>query len=334
MMGMRTSSAVIPNLPPWVTMLASRRLTVLFFLLTGGTSLAVALEKMPATELMLAPFLLLVANIGAAIFSSARFRADLPLLLFHLCLVALVMLIGLARLVYMEGAATLSAGTAFEGELQLVQHGILHPGRVQDLRFANDGFNEQFFRRGTYRATYNRVRWMDGDGQWHQAEIGDDRPLILHGYRIYTTSNRGFAPLFHWLPAEGKDASEGVYGTVQLDDNPQETLAPSMKWELPGGIPARAILNIKKAEAPSPRQEEADRYTAELEHTLTLTIGDARHELKPGAQVVLPAGTLTYVRLESWMGYQISYDPTQPWIMGTILVGIASLIWFYWRRIW
>lgn len=328
------TSAAIANLPAWVVALASRRLTVLFFLLTAGASLAVALEKMPATALMLAPFGLLVANIGAAIFASARFRADLPLLLFHLCLVALVALVGMARLVYLEGTATLSSGTAFEGEPQSEKRGLLHFGRMQDLHFANEGFNEGFFRRGTYRATYNRVRWLDDSGQWQQAEIGDDRPLILHGYRIYTTKNRGFSPLFHWLPAEQKEAGDGTYGTVQLNDMPRETLAPSMQWALPGGIPVRAILNIEAPGEQPARHDEANRYAKDLEHTLTLKIRDARHDLRPGEKVVLPEGTLTYVRLDSWMGYLITYDPTQPWIMGTVLLGIASLIWFYWRRIW
>jgi hypothetical protein len=323
----RMTSAVIPNLPALVYVLASRRLTVLFFLLTAGSALAVALEKMPATDLMLAPFILLVVNICAAIFASARFRADLPLLLFHLCLVALVALVALARLTYMEGIATLSSGTAFEGDLQSDKRGLLHGGRLQDVHFANDGFNEAFFRRGTYRATYNRVRWLDESGQWQSVEIGDDRPLVLLGYRIYTTKNRGFSPLFHWQPANEKEPGEGMYGTVQLDDMPRETLAPSMKWELPGAIPVRATINIK---APVDTLHGAK----DLAHTLTLKIRDARHELQPGEKVVLPEGTLTYVQLDSWMGYQISYDPTQSWIMATVLLGVASLIWFYWRRIW
>ncbi|OWW20816.1 hypothetical protein AYR66_16415 [Noviherbaspirillum denitrificans] len=316
-------------MPPLVYLLASRKLTVLFFLLTAGASLAIALEKMPATELMLAPFILLVANICAAIFASARFRADLPLLLFHLCLVALVALVGLARLTYMEGVATLSSGTAFEGVMLSEKSGLLHGDRFRALHFANDGFNEDYFRRGTYRATYNRVRWQDEQGAWQSGEIGDDRPLILQGYRIYTTRNRGFSPLFHWQPADGKEPRDGIYGTVQLNDMPVDTISPSVKWELPGGIQARAILDFE-----TPDARKALHGTKDLPHTLTLKIRDTRHELRPGDKAVLPEGTLTYVQLDSWMGYQISYDPTQPWIMATVLLGIASLIRFYWRRIW
>lgn len=287
---------------------------------------------MPPTALMLAPFGLLAANIGAAVIAVPRFRADLPLLLFHLCLVALVALLGLARLVYFEGAATLSAGTSFDGELQSKKHGLLHPGRLQDVHFANEGFTENFFRKGSFRATYNRVRWQDDVGQWHMAEIGDGRPLILRGYRIYTTANRGFAPLFQWQPAGDKDG--GILGTVQLDEMPVDTLSPSMRWELPGGVPVQARLEIKAPAQQDAGQDKPSRYAADLEHTLTVKIHDASHELRPGGQVVMPEGTLTYVRLDSWMGYMITYDPTPPWIIATVLLGTASLIWFYWRRIW
>lgn len=323
------TKTAVANVPAWVQALASRRLTVLFFLTTAGASLAVAQGQLNATAPMLLPLALLVANIGAAIFANARFRADLPLLLFHLCLVALVALVGVARLTYMEGTATLTSGTAFDGVLESDARGLLHRGPLQSLQFANEGFTESYYRRGKYRATYNRVRWQDDGGQWHMAEIGDDHPLILQGYRIFTTTNRGFAPLFHWQPAGG----EGAYGNVQLNDRRTDSLAPSMEWQLPGGGPARVTLNVKEPAA-ARRDDRADLGARELAHTLMLKVGDARHELQPGQKVDLPAGTLTYVRLDSWMGYLITYDPTQPWLMATVLIGVFSLVWFYWKRIW
>ena len=45
----------------------------------------------------------------------------------------------------------------------------------------------------------------------------------------------------------------------------------------------------------------------------------------------MPEGTLTYVRLDSWMGYRIVADPTKPWLIGTIAVAVISLVWFYSR---
>lgn len=322
-MGIHTATAGTPVGQGWLRSLASRRLTVLFFLLTAGSSLMVAQYDKPATLWMLAPFGLLVVNIIAAIFTSARFRADVPLLLFHVCLVALVALVGVGRLTYLEAQTSLTSGTEFDGYLNDVNQGPLHPGSIEKLRFVNLGFTEGYFRRGAQRATYNRVRWQDDAGQWHLAEIGNDLPLILHGYRIHTSKNRGFSPLFHWQPAEG----EGAYGTVQLSDHDVNSLSPSVEWMLPGGIAARATLELKARHSPGDDLKG-------LDHVLALKLRGERHELTPGKQVALPEGTLTYVRLDSWMGYAITYDPTKPWVMATILIGVASLIWFYWKRIW
>lgn len=321
--------------PRWLHALAAPRWTVLFFLLTAAAALAVAYEAMPATALMAAPFALLTANLAAAIFAQPRFRADLPLLLFHLALVALVALFVLARLVYLDAHTTLTSGTAFDGQTQKNEHGPLHRWRPQNLSFANDGFTEDFYAqgKGKHHATYNRVQWQDAAGQWHTALIGDDRPLILNGYKIYTTRHRGFSPVFRWQPKAGPEE----YGTAQLNEQQDGAFASSAAWRLPSGPEAWAMLDIKK---PDERRsgKRTDLGANELEHSLVLRIGpqsgQQRHVLQVGQSVELGEGKLTYVRLDSWMGYLITYDPTVPWIMGTILLGVGSLIWFYWRRIW
>ena len=64
-----------------LTLLASPRLTVVFFVLAAAGSLATAHELHDATVLMALPFALLGLNLGAAVFAHARFRADAPLLL-------------------------------------------------------------------------------------------------------------------------------------------------------------------------------------------------------------------------------------------------------------
>lgn len=319
----------------WLHALAAPRWTVLFFLLTAAAALAVAYEVMPATALMAAPFALLIVNLAAAIVAQPRFRADLPLLLFHLALVALVALFVLARLVYLDARTTLTSGTAFDGELQMSQHGPLHRWRPQNLRFANDGFTEDFYAqgKGKFRATYNLVSWQDDAGLWRPARIGDDHPLILNGYKIYTTRHRGFSPVFRWQPKAGPEE----VGNVQLSAQQDGAFASAEAWRLPSGTEVWAMLEIGQ---PNERHSgtRANLGAGEIEHSLVLRIGQQgaqqRHVLQEGRSVELDEGKLTYVRLDSWMGYMITYDPTVPWIMGAILLGVGSLIWFYWRRIW
>jgi cytochrome c biogenesis protein len=312
----------------WLEGLASPRLAVAFFLLTAASVLVVAYELATPTATMAAPFALLVVNVGAALVVHRRFRADLPLLLFHLALLALVALVALARLVYMTGTVTLTSGTAFDGQLLTEKRGPLHVGRLAELHFANDGFVEDRAARHRLHATYNRVRWQDEAGQWHPGQIGDDRPLLLKGYKIYTSDHRGFSPLLLWRTAGGADE----YGSVQLSDQLDGAIAPAMKFSLPDGTDAWAMLDFETTDQ-APVKTRAGLGSQALPHTLVLRIGDARHVLRPGQQLALPGGTLTYVQLDSWMGYLLSYDPTRPWIMATVMIGIVSLVWFYWQRL-
>lgn len=312
----------------WLAELAAPHWTVLFFLLTAAAALLVTYRSMAPTALMAPPLLLLLLNLLAAILSHARFRADLPLLLFHLALLALVALLALARLIYFEGSTTLSSGTAFDGVLLTEAKGPLHSGKLTEVHFANDGFVEDQAARYQRHATYNKIRWQDATGQWHLARIGDDHPLLIQGYKIYTSPHRGFSLLLRWQP--NNDLEE--YGTVQLGDQLDGAFAPAMKARLPNGSEAWMMLDFKNTPAQPGRLSNTGSGNTP-EHSLVLRIGDARHELRPGDSLPLPGGTLNYVQLDSWMGYTISYDPTKPWIIATVLLGMASLIAFYSRQL-
>ena len=324
----RLDSGAARRCTAWLEALASPRLSVAFFLLTAASALAVAYELATPTAMMALPFALLVANLGAAIVVQRRFRADLPLLLLHLALLALIALVLLARLVYMTGTVTLTSGTAFDGQLLTEKRGALHVGRLAELHFANDGFVEDQSARHRLHATYNRVRWQDEAGQWHPGQIGDDRPLLLKGYKIYTSEHRGFSPLLHWRAVGGAEE----YGAVQLSDQLDGAVAPATKFSLPDGGEAWAMLDFKSTDASRPRTR-VGLGSQQLDHTLVLRIGESRHVLRPGSYVDLAGGRLTYVQLDSWMGYVLSYDPTRPWIMATVMIGVASLVWFYWQRL-
>lgn len=307
----------------YLSALASPRLTVAFFLLMAGGSLAVAELHWPATGAVVLPLALLGVNLGAAIAIHPRFRVDLPLLLFHLALLALVMLLVLARLVYFEARTTLTAGSAFEGEVFDEQRGPWHDKNLASLHFINDGLAEDFSRYGKYTATANRVRWRDAAGRPQQSEIGDDIPLLIDGYRIYATRNRGFAPVFSWQTNGGRIE----YGSVQLRDMGQGGFTPDSGWLLPDGPEIWAMLEPLQ---PIRREgRRTDLGADSVPHQLVIRVGETRHTLQPGESISVATGRLTYLELKSWMGYRISYDPTIPWLIAAVLTAIGSLLWFY-----
>lgn len=303
---------------------------VLFFVYAALAALAVAYGVRNATTLMLPPLALFSVNLVAAIATRPVFRRDGPLLLFHVALLALVALFAVGRLTYLDAAVGLTRGASFDGHLVRDERGPLHRDRIAELRFANEGFSEQYQQRGSYKATYNLVRWWDAEGLSHLAEIGDDHPLLMAGYRIYSTKQRGYAPVFHW---QGDDGREDI-GAVQLNDMRLGHYAPANQWQTPRGDQVWGMLRLQGEQMPKPQPggKQADLRAGELDHALVLRIGQQREELRPGDSIAVPGGRLTYVRLDTWMSYRIVYDPTQPWLVATVLVAIGSLIVFYLRR--
>jgi hypothetical protein len=307
--------------------LASPYLTVTFFLLMAAAALGAAYYPQHITAIVLPPLLLLFLNLGAAILSNARFRSDLPLLLFHLALLAFLALLLVARLSYFDGGIKLSTGTLFEGTYTSVEKGILHGDGAKHLRFANDAIVEQTPPSGGDPITYNQIRWWDSNGRPNLAEIGNDRPLVLDSYRIFSTNFRGFAPIFRWKPKAGEES----IGTVHLPESLPDEFPPGSTATLPGGD--QAWVQMRSAENTYVKGERIDLGAAALKHHLVLRIKDKRHELEPGSSIELDNGQLTYLQLGTWIGYRVTYDPTPPWLAASVFLGVVSLLWFY-ARLW
>lgn len=306
---------------------ASPRWTLVFFVFAAAASLAVAYEFAAATAVMPFPLGLLAINLIAAIATRPALRTDVPLLLLHLSLLSLLAFLLAGRLVYFDGSVTLSINTAFDGTLVRDERGPLHPDRLGELRFENAGFTERFPDRGHYDATYNRVRWLDEQGTLREAVIGDSTPLLLSGYRIYTSAFRGFTPIFHWQSVDG----QSEYGAVQLNDTRMGDFAHSNDWRLPQGPELWTMIEFEQVDPPAGTQRQnlgVDR----LAHHLVVRLGEERHNLRLGDSLTLPEGRLTYVRLDSWMGYRLVYDPSQPWVLASVIVAVSSLLWYYLRK--
>lgn len=313
----------------FVTGLASPRLMVVFFLLMAAAALGVAYGAIAPTPAVLAPFGLLVVNLTASIASNARFRADLPLLVFHIALLAMVALFAIARLTYFEGTAKVPAGAWFAGDLRTEERGVLHDEGARGLRFSNEGFAEVYPERNTYRYTHNRVRFLDATGNPHESVIGDDRPLVLKGYRIYTSRNRGFAPMLQWRPVD-----EAIqFATVQLGQIGVDGFMTGTQWPIPGG-PAIWVSMSTELDKFTPGIRRDNLGAKDASNKLVVTHNERFTELRVGESLDLPGGRLTYAGLSAWMGYRIIYDPTQPWLIGAVSIAIISLLWFYVRRLW
>ena len=149
-------------------------------------------------------------------------------------------------------------------------------------------------------------------------EIGDDVPLVIDGYRLYTTSNKGFAALLTWLPEQGDEQ----LGAVQFPSYPAKELGQATHWSTPAGERIEFALALP----PSPYNETWTLSAALAgEATIELKVAGEGRVLRPGDLVTVTGGRLRYEGLSMWMGYELTYDPTLPWLFSIAVLAVVFM---------
>lgn len=305
--------------------LASLKLTLAGIIALAAASIAVYQLEHSASVWLAAPLLLLAVNLMAAVATNGVFRRQTALLVFHLALITLVLLGAAGRLTYLKGAAEVTEGAAFEG-LSEREAGPLHFGRLDAVRFVNEGFDISYKPGPTRDRTVNRVRWLDERGQEQSGEIGDNRPLVVFGYRFYPTFNKGFAPLLLWRPASG----DPVLAAVHLPSYPVNATQQARSWH-PAGSSTElwVMLGFEGTLIPA---DQSSRFRLPDDQGIVLRHGQERWTLQPGEKVTLPEGEVEYRGLRTWMGYTVFYDWTVPWLLATGVVAVLSMAWHFWTK--
>ena len=308
--------------PAWLAHFGSLRAT----LATMGLVAAVLVARIVTDELwgwaLAIGFVAMAANLVVALVVHPALRQRLPLLIAHLAMLALVVLAGIGRMTSLDGRFELTQGLAFDGTLLDGRRGAWYRDRLGALAFTHEHFDIEYAPGRKRGATRNRVAWHDADGTPRRAVIGDHRPLIIEGHRIYTSPNKGFAPLLRWQPSQGQP----VLGSVHLPSFPVHELRQSQAWTLPDGREAWVMLRIDDTLIDPAR---ATRFEMPREHRLIVRVDDVRAELTPGGSIALPGGTLVYEGLRTWMGYRVSHDPTLPWLLAASLLAALAMAWHY-----
>ena len=308
-----------------VLALASLKLTPVGLLLLGVASVAVYKLDHSAAPWLAAPLLLLALNLIAAVATNGVFRRNAALLVFHLALITIVLLAAAGRLTYLKGSAEVTEGAGFSG-LKHSEAGPLHRSRIDRVQFINEGMDIDYTPGPVRVSTVSRVRWLDERGVEHRGEARENTPLVLLGYQFNVTSNKGFAPLLLWQPTVG----EPVLGAVHLPSYPDQVDAQATTWR-PGAVQDDIWLMLAFKENLIPA-DRASRFRLPDDRTLVVRHREARWEMQPGERVSLPDGVLEYQELRTWMGYQVYYDWTVPWLLAASVVAVLSLASYFWRK--
>lgn len=311
--------------------LASPALTVaalaVFAVLVTGSAAA----DQPMTWPVAGPAAVLALNLAAAIATRPAFRRQAALLAFHVALLLMALLFAAGRLCYLRGTAEVTVGAEFSG-LIASDAGPWHGGRIDRVRFVNEGFDIAYHAGRARDTTRNRIRWLDESGTEQVGEFGDNQPLVIHGYRFYPTTNKGFAPIYRWLPNEGAP----VRGGIHLPAWPANDARQSLEWSLPGSdVTLWSHLDFNEDLLPT---DAPATFRTPRDYTLVMRRGEERWTMRPGERYVMPGGTLIFEGLNTWMGYRVFYDWTLPWLLATGVVATLSLFLHFWnaffRRPW
>lgn len=321
-------AAIAENALPksrFLAVLGSLRLTLASLVLLLGTVVYIYDREGEgdATLPLVLPLAMLSINLLAAVAGNRTFRRQLTLLVFHLALLAIIVLVAIGRLTYLRATTEVVSGGKHLA-MERIEAGPWHRGAMDALSFENLGFTIEY-KPGLRRdATVNRVRWRDEIGIPHTAEIGDQVPLVIRGYRFYTSSNKGFAALFRWEPQRG----ETQLGSVNFPGYPANKDAQTTNWRL-GAEDIRVTLNIREQLIDPATHSQ---FRLPNEHDVTVDFSWRVATLKPGEAVLVPTGRLVYVGLTTWMGYNVFYDWTMPWLLAACALAVLALAWHFWRK--
>lgn len=303
-------------------LLASNRVMIAGFALLGAATLLSYVRPEAPAGMMVSPLALLAVNLVAAIMVRPALRRG-GLGLFHACLLGLLVLAGWGRLTHLDGRVEVAEGTALDPrQVQVTAQGPWHGTGWQRLAFAQGSW-EVDYAPGVRRAHTRSQVWLPGAAA--PEVVGDDTPLVLDGYRLYTTHNKGFAPLLRWQPEGG----EPVLGALHLPSYPLFDFQQEKHWTAPDGRTLRFWLRLER---PLPEDVAWTLRTRDIPAVLVVETAGQRHELRPGGTLALPGAVLRYERLAGWMGYKIFYDPTLVPMLAVSLAGIFGLAWHLWGR--
>ncbi len=310
-----------------IRLLGSPRLALAGMAWLGvGASLSYGNPETTSIWVLVAPLAFLALNLLAAILTHPGINRRKPLLVFHIGLLAMVVLAAVGRLTHFEAHLEMLEGNQFSSDdLIRVKAGIWHSGAIDEVSFVQGSYTVDYSPGMVRGLTHSHVLAPNAKGDLEQRIVGDDRPLVLEGYRFYTSFNKGFAPVLTWSPESG----ESISGAIHMPSYPLFEYKQDNSWTPPGGEAIKFWLRLDTG------LDEDKAWVLDGRNAtgvLVVNVEGQRVELTPGQSVKMEAGSLRYDRLITWMGYKVFYDPTLYWMFFASVLSVMGLFVHFWRK--
>ena len=311
---------MMPRSNDWLRLAARIEITVALVLLAGALALAGSHFGWRVGVYMAAPAFGLFVNLSAALLTNRTLSARPALYAFHVGLAALVLSLAADALSSFSGHVEVVNGGDFDVRRVVGEARPWHRQQLSKIDFRQKSFDISYApgmkRRETASVIETRVA-----GEAREVVVGDDRPLVISGYRLYTSFNKGFAPIVTFIDAAGIAHS----GAVHLPSYPLNEDRQANTWRPPGA--SAEIVVWLELDKPVYEEDAPWRFAVPETSSLVVIAGGERHRLSPGETAALASGVVRYDGLTAWMGYTIASNPYAPIATAAALASLLALIW-------
>ena len=305
--------------------LASTKITLVGLGVLGASLIAREFSLLSGSWWMITLLVVLAVNLAAALIVMPRLRQEPGLLIFHIALLTLMVLAGVGRLTHFDGHVEVMEGSTFSvADVTVDSKGSFHPEWLDRIDFLQGPYSVEYAPGIKRSRTRSEIQFQSESGPEVRG-VGDDVPFVSHGYRFYTTHNKGMAVVLTWLPVKG----EPITGAVHMPAYPLFDWKQDNHWQPPQGPDIRFWLHLD-----TPLKEDRA-WTLASDHVsgvLVVNSQGRRMELKRGERVRLEGGELRFDELRGWMGYRIFFDPTLPWLLAAAIAAVFGLALQFWRK--
>jgi hypothetical protein len=307
----------------------SLKLTVALLLPLIGIVFLINRSDAVSTAWVAVPLFLLSLNLLAAIATNTAFRRQPALLVFHICLLAMIVFAGLGALTQFDGHVELVEGESFDpSRIEVTEYGLLHGSGPESVHFTQGRIAIDYEPGLIRQTTISDVSIGDEIAYPDQRRIGDRTTMTIDGYRFSTSFNKGFAAVVHWA---GKDGEE-VLGAINLPAYPEYEWKQVNEWTTPGGEVLQFELQLEK---PVDKNATWRLQSDGVKFAVQLTRPDGVSSLlRPGERLAVNNGVVTVVGLRMWMGYRVDSNPMLLWVFISAFSAVAALCWHFNRKYW
>jgi len=308
--------------------LGSLRLTLIIMLALAATAL-LSHDNPDIPVLWVAlPLTLLGINLLTAIVSNPRFRRQPGLILFHLGLLAVIILAALGLMTSLDAHLEITEGQAFDpADVEITNQGPWHRYRLHEIRFTQGKVKIDYVSALRRSETRSQI-WLVNEqgGSWTRT-IGDGVTLKSKGYRFITTGNKGYSIILTWLNEEDSPS----VGAINMPSFPMFEWKQENKWITPSG----QALTLSLLDNLDSNKDVDAAWVLDSEYVqanLLIIENDREHVLNEGDTIKLKNGVLRFEGVRMWIGYSIDSNPLLFWQFLAALFAVVGLGHHFWQK--